>query len=363
MVDDDELIEFASIPAPTGAERQRIDWLAERLQGFPGDRAVDDAGNLVWRFGADRPQLLVMAHVDTVFGPDVVLEIRRDGGDLVGPGVGDNAAAVMAVVWAIEQMDEPAGLAIAFTVAEEGLGDLRGARQVRAALDPQAVIALEGHGLDEVMIDHVGSVRARVVVTGPGGHSWWDRETPSAVHALVEIASGLMAHSANVGTISGGDSVNAVAARAELLVERRSLAEHELDEFAEMLGQLRIDPPLQLELEPVGRRPAGQTPPEHPLVAAVRRCESASVCRIGWVPDRPMPTPRWRRAFPQWHWAARVARACILARSGSICARSSSAAFRWSKSCASWPADGSPRPRPAGSAAHPRSHPAPPTGR
>ncbi len=217
MVDADELIEFASIPAPTGAERLRIDWLADRLQGVPGDRAVDEAGNLVWRFGPDRPQLLVMAHVDTVFGPDVALDIRRDGGDLVGPGVGDNAAAVMAVVWAVEQMhDPPPGLAIAFTVAEEGLGDLRGAREVCAALDPQAVIALEGHGLDEVMIDHVGSVRARVVVTGPGGHSWWDREKPSAVHALVAIAAGLVAHSANVGTISGGESVNAIAARAEL---------------------------------------------------------------------------------------------------------------------------------------------------
>ncbi len=236
----------------------------------------------MWRFGADRPRLLVMAHVDTVFGSDVALEIRRDGGDLVGPGVGDNAAAVMAVVWAIEQMDEPPpGLAIAFTVAEEGLGDLRGARQVCAALDPEAVIALEGHGLDEVMIDHVGSVRARVVVTGPGGHSWWDRETPSAVHALVGIAADLIAHSANVGTISGGESVNAIAARAELLVERRSLVEHDLDEFAELLAQLRVDPPLQLELQPVGRRPAGRTPPDHPLVAAVRRL------RIGLgLPDR-----------------------------------------------------------------------------
>ena len=91
MVDHDELIEFASIPAPTGAERRRIDWLGDRLEGLPGDRAVDAAGNLVWRFGADRPQLLVMAHVDTVFGPDVALEIRRDGGELVGPGIGDNA--------------------------------------------------------------------------------------------------------------------------------------------------------------------------------------------------------------------------------------------------------------------------------
>ena len=44
----------------------------------------------------------------------------------------------MAVVWAIEQMGEPSpGLAIGFTVGEEGLGDLRGARAVCAALIPK----------------------------------------------------------------------------------------------------------------------------------------------------------------------------------------------------------------------------------
>lgn len=271
MVDDDELIEFASIAAPTGAERARIGWLEARLEGFPGERAVDATGNLVWRFGADRPRLLVMAHVDTVFSDGTPLEISRDGGDLVGPGVGDNAAAVMAVVWAVEQMnDVPTGLAVAFTVGEEGLGDLRGARSACAALEPEAVIAFEGHGLDDVIVDHVGSVRARVTVTGPGGHSWWDRGTPSASHAVVALATQLVALGANIGVISGGDSVNAIAARGELLVERRSLIEAELDEFAAALDALRVDPPLQLEVEPVGRRPSGRTAPDSELVTAVR---------------------------------------------------------------------------------------------
>ena len=271
----------------------------------------------------------------------------------------------MAVVWAIEQMDEPPpGLAVAFTVGEEGLGDLRGARAACAALEPHAVIALEGHGLDEVMIDHVGSVRARVAVTGPGGHSWWDRETPSAVHALVGIASDLVATRANVGDDfrgrlgqrhrrpGGAAGGAAFAGRARAGRVRRAARPASGRSAAAARAASRW----------AGDRPAERRPiiPWSPPCAG---CESASVCPIGWVPDRPMPTPRWRRAFPRSHWAVRVARACIHATSGSICARSSSAAFRWSKSCASWPADGSPRPRPAGSAAHPLSHPASSTGR
>ena len=54
-------------------------------------------------------------------------------------------------------------------------------RSIAAAdLKPAAVIALEGHGLDQVFVDAIGSVRARVVIRGPGGHSWVDRELPSA---------------------------------------------------------------------------------------------------------------------------------------------------------------------------------------
>ncbi len=271
MVDDDELIEFASIPAPTGAEEARIAWLMQRLEGVPGERHVDSTGNLVWRFGPERPRLLVLAHVDTVFAAGYPLEIRRDGGDLTGPGVGDNAAAVMAVVWTLEQLDDPPpGLAVAFTVGEEGLGNLRGARAACADLAPDAVIALEGHGLDEVIVDHVGSERARLVVSGPGGHSWWDRGTPSAVHGLVELAADLIGEGVNVGVISGGDSVNAIASQAELLVERRSLAPDDLSEFAETLDALTIDAPLELAVEHVGSRPAGRTPPDHRLVTAVR---------------------------------------------------------------------------------------------
>ena len=271
MVDDDELIEFASIAAPTGDEGARTEWLVARLEGLPGERTVDATGNLVWRFGPDRPRLLVMAHLDTVFREGVDLQIRREAGELVGPGVGDNAAAVMAVVWAVEQMDDvPAGLAVAFTVGEEGLGNLRGARAACAALDPEAVIALEGHGLDDVIVDHVGSVRVRVTVSGPGGHSWWDRGTPSASHAIVELAAELVDRGANIGVIAAGDSVNAIAARGELLAERRSLVEAELDEYTSALEALRVDPPLQLTVEPVGRRPAGRTDPDGGLVTALR---------------------------------------------------------------------------------------------
>lgn len=282
MVDAAELAAFAAIPAPTGGEHARLTWLEARLAAAAGTCRRDGAGNLVWR-GDDVPvQLLLMAHVDTVFAASTPLRIVRTGDDLVGPGVGDNAAAVMALVWTLGALDElPSGLAIAFTVGEEGLGNLRGAINACGELRPNAVIAVEGHGLDEVVCDHVGSVRARLAVTGPGGHSWWDRGTPSAIHGLVGIADRLAAGGANVGTIAGGRSVNAIADAAEALVELRSLEPAQLEVFERELGGLAVDPPLALEVTIAGRRPAGRTAPDAPLVERVLAARRA----VG-LPDR-----------------------------------------------------------------------------
>jgi tripeptide aminopeptidase len=269
VIDADELARFTAIPAPTGSEEARIRWLEERLAGGAGSLARDEVGNLLWRFGGS-PDLVLMAHVDTVFAGVDDISVQRDGDALIGPGVGDNAAAVMAVIWTLSKLESvPPGLAVAFTVGEEGLGNLRGALHACRLLRPAMAIALEGHGLDEVVTEHVGSTRARVAVNGPGGHSWSDRRTPSAIHALLPIGVELAYSGANIGRVSGGGAVNAIAAEAELLVERRSIDAGELDAFEDGLRGLRVDEPLRLTCEIVGRRPAGRTSRDHRLVRGV----------------------------------------------------------------------------------------------
>jgi acetylornithine deacetylase/succinyl-diaminopimelate desuccinylase-like protein len=217
------------------------------------------------------------AHVDTVFPADAELHIREQNGHLVGPGVGDNAAAVAVAVHVVEELlaeGTRAPGAVAFTVGEEGLGNLRGATELCRTLRPEAFIALEGHGLDEVLVDAVGSLRARLTVRGPGGHSWEDRGTPSAVHALLALAAelaelGTREAPVNIGTLAGGRSVNTIADHGELLVERRALAQEPLDQFAEALDRLRLPAPLAVATEVVGRRPAGRLERDDPLLLTV----------------------------------------------------------------------------------------------
>jgi acetylornithine deacetylase/succinyl-diaminopimelate desuccinylase-like protein len=289
-VDDalDDLLALARVPAPTFDEGERIEWLLRRLEGAPGRRDADAAGSLIWRFGEARPRVLVLAHVDTVFARELPHEPVRDGGRVLGPGVGDNAAAVVCAVRVVEQMAGERGvegLAVAFTVGEEGLGNLAGARAACAELKPELVIALEGHGLTHVAVDAVGSLRARIAVEGPGGHSWANRGRPSAISEICRIARTLSRPpkreaSTNIGRIEGGTAINAIAAHAELVIEQRALDEAVITRFARALRSLTVEPPLTLEVEILGRRPAGRLDRRQPLLATVRRVRE----RLG-LPD------------------------------------------------------------------------------
>jgi len=280
-----DAVALAELPGGTGHERVRIDWLHKRLAAAPGSRHVDGVGNLVWTFGPPPYRLAVLAHVDDVFGEQTARGVIRRDGWLCGPGIGDNAIAVATAVAVIERaLAGPAEkpLAVVFTVGEEGLGGLRGARHACRELVPEAVLALEGHGSDRVFTDAVGSLRVRLTVTGPGGHSWWDRGRPSAVHELVRLLTGMIASvpaplSVNVGLVDGGTGVNAIAARASATVEWRATDQAALDRQEAALAELttEVSPGLRLETERLDRRPAGSVPLAHPLVAAVLRARRA----------------------------------------------------------------------------------------
>ena len=280
-----DAVALAELPGGTGHERVRIDWLNKRLAAAPGSRHVDGVGNLVWTFGPPPYRLAVLVHVDDVFGEQTARGVIRRDGWLCGPGIGDNAIAVATAVAVIERALAAPGekpLAVVFTVGEEGLGGLRGARHACRELAPEAVLALEGHGSDRVFTDAVGSLRVRLTVTGPGGHSWWDRGRASAVHELVRLLTGMIASvpaplSVNVGLVDGGTGVNAIAARASATVEWRATDQAALDRQEAALAELttEVSPGLRLETERLDRRQAGSVPLAHPLVAAVLRARRA----------------------------------------------------------------------------------------
>jgi acetylornithine deacetylase/succinyl-diaminopimelate desuccinylase-like protein len=283
-----DALELCAIAAPPFGEGPRGDEVARRLAAGGAKPERDGAGNVLARFGpASGPAAILAAHLDTVFPAGTPIDARRDGGVLCGPGVGDDSLGLAGLLHAARRLAAapapPHPVLLVATVGEEGLGDLRGARALVAAEPCDAFVALEGHGRDELQVAGIGSARVRVTVRGPGGHSWGDRGTPSAVHALLLAGAAAIGAAGdghvNVGVVGGGTSINTIAAEASAEIDLRGGDDAALDARREALeAALRDAVPagVELEVEPIGRRPGGATPPDHPLVEAARAARRAA---------------------------------------------------------------------------------------
>jgi len=251
---------ITAIPAPPFAEQARAAWLGERLQSLGLTTTTDAAGNLL----ALRPELspslaptahpglsadshpeasavAISAHLDTVFAASTPLQVRREQARLLGPGISDNGsglAALWALAAAFQEAELPTALPLLFiaNVGEEGEGNLRGMRHlyrqrlpVTAGDAPAAngfpapaiaqLIALDGAGTDSIISQALGSRRFKIVIAGPGGHSWSDHGAPNPIVAAALAVNTLFRiplpanprTTLNIGTIEGGIDTNIVA--------------------------------------------------------------------------------------------------------------------------------------------------------
>jgi tripeptide aminopeptidase len=281
---------ISAVPSPTGEETAKS-LLVERLFATAGLATERDAiGDVVGVIPGRQPsraetsRLVVAAHIDTVFPIGTPLEVKRTADRLTGPGVGDNSVAVAAAIKLADLLriagEVPAvDVLVTGNVGEEGLGNLRGIREVLASgSDIGAVVALEGHNLGRVTHVAVGSRRFRIIVKGPGGHSWGDFGRPNAIHGLSKLIAELDAiplprspkTTLNVGMISGGVSVNTIAPEASCLLDLRSIDESALrrlsDRVTRLVDRSNRGDVVVYAAEPLGERPAGVVAADSPIV-------------------------------------------------------------------------------------------------
>ncbi|MDE1178392.1 MAG: M20/M25/M40 family metallo-hydrolase [Edaphobacter sp.] len=294
------LLEAVRIPAPPFAEQERAAWFLERFRQLGLTHLhIDAEGNALGELTCedaepDSPVILISAHLDTVFPPGTDCEPVEDADSsrILGPGVCDNAAglsALLALAAALQfaRIHTPATILFAANVGEEGEGDLRGMRHLftRGAYRGRiaAAIALEGSGTTAVVTSGLGSMRFRVTVTGPGGHSWSDAGAPNPILLLSTALSSIAElplsveplTTLNVGYISGGTSVNSIPSSATALIELRSTSSPHMQETAARIRCILeetvapytgLSAPIILHIEAIGDRPAAALPKQSGLL-------------------------------------------------------------------------------------------------
>jgi acetylornithine deacetylase/succinyl-diaminopimelate desuccinylase-like protein len=289
-------VKVCEIPAPPYHEDARGKELARLFQeaGLK-DVRIDKAGNVIGvRPGkAAHPNLVFAAHLDTVFSEGTNVHVTREGTLLKGPGIGDDCRGLAVMLGVIHALDDahvqtPGAITFVADVGEEGLGDLRGMKQLfyeslKGQID--AFISVDGTGLGLTNIG-VGSNRYKVTFKGPGGHSYGAFGMANPIQAMGRAIAKIDAFEVptqpkttfNVGRVGGGTSVNAIPFEAWMEVDMRSADVAALkavdDKFHAALKEA-IDEEnarwknrgaISVSAELVGMRPAGQTPKDSPIV-------------------------------------------------------------------------------------------------
>jgi len=287
----DLAIQIQQIPAPTFEEKMRGEFVRdlfekENLQ----DVSIDSIGNVYARMPGKKKNakpLIVTAHLDTVFPFSTQLQVREEAGKVIAPGIGDNSlgvASLFGIIWPLKNKLNHDVWFVA-NVGEEGLGDLRGMKEVvkKFGSDVIGYLVLEGLALGHIYHRAIGVKRYRITAKTAGGHSWSDYGSPSAVHELAHVITKLTSlrlpkeprTTMNVGVIQGGTGVNVLASEAKCELDLRSEDPKMLSKLVNQVEEILIHADradVKIMAEVIGERPAGEISSEHELVKLAVKC-------------------------------------------------------------------------------------------
>lgn len=244
----EEWIYLTEIPAPSGYEEKRAEYLKKEFKSAGLDKVyIDPSGNAIgiWKGEAAGKNIILSAHLDTVFQGVWKIKVKREGNLLQAPGVGDDTANLINMLWSLRALKqagfEPANTYYFIgTVGEEvGLVGMRDFLE-RATENFDILLALDGD-LGKVHYGALGFGGGKVIFRGPGAHTMHSRGVPNpnlAVAKALERIYGLELPSSpiekwtilNVGQMGGGRVRNAVSQESFFTVDLRSANQIELEQ-------------------------------------------------------------------------------------------------------------------------------------
>lgn len=236
--------EINDIPAPSGHEAARAERVVEIVRSYGVTEVERDAaGNVIvtLRGTGGGSRVVFDAHLDTVFPLSTPLATRVEGAKIHGPGIGDNARNVIALLEMIRVMraanvQTRGDVVFAFTVEEET--SFRGVNQIiadrGAAID--RYVTLDG-GFDGFTYAAIGIYWDRYHFRGPGGHTRSPTPPYSATAAVASSINRLYGlelppqTNLNVAMLGAADAFNVKATDAWFSVDLRSNDQRVLDRF------------------------------------------------------------------------------------------------------------------------------------
>lgn len=287
------LRELGKIPAPSHHEEKRAEFVKNWLENQGAKQVyIDSALNVIYPIGVteDNPVVVLMAHTDIVFPDTQELEMHEEDGKLYAPGIGDDTANLVTLLMAAKYAAEhdikaDIGVLIVANSCEEGLGNLKGSKQIFKDFEGRVIemISIDG-GLHKVVDTAVGSHRMKVTIRAQGGHSYGKFGNTNAIVQMAQLIGKLYEKQVptlakttyNVGVIEGGTTVNSICGECSMLYEYRSENREclaEMEAFFNDTIKAHRDMGMDIEVEVLGIRPCTGDVDSEKLVQLVKRMQ------------------------------------------------------------------------------------------
>ena len=265
---------LCTISSPSYDEKNKADYIIELLKDDYPNIYKDEVGNVIVDMKGESDELSIFtAHIDTVFphGTKLNPEIKDDR--IWCPSVGDNTANVAAMIILLKYLKSSSfeltnNIKFVFSVGEEGLGNLYGVKHLMKNVSNVKEFIAVDCGYKLIDINPVGSKRYEIEVETEGGHSYFAYGRKNAILEASKLINELYAMkieningsktTINVGTISGGTSVNTIASKCSFLFEYRSSSDESIklmdNHFKEIIDNFSKSTKTSVKL--LGERPS-----------------------------------------------------------------------------------------------------------
>lgn len=287
------LVMIGEIPSPTFSEEPRVRFLLDRFRECDLQKvSEDECGNALGILPgkSDTRNILLIAHVDTVFEEslDHTLSVQTDS--ISGPGVGDNAmglAALLTLPALLEKLniELDANLVMMGSTKSLGQGNLEGLSFFleNKSLPIESGICVEGVELGRLSYASIGMVRGKIRVSLPDEYEWTRFGAAGGILTMNEIINQINAlplprnpkTSIIFGSIEGGKTFNTLCRNVVLRFEIRSESADMVTELANRIEEIAEETTFRtgadVALEIVARRRPGGLSFGHPMVRNTRK--------------------------------------------------------------------------------------------
>ena len=243
------LVEFESPSEDLGACRGVVDLavgIANKNLSVKAE-VIEENGRPVFWWGSKNPEIILLAHLDTVWPKNSFKPLWQESGDVVkGPGIFDMKAGFLQALYAIKEIPGAESKVALIATTDEELGSQSSKELIKSiSSKAKAVLVLEASLNGKVKTGRKGTSMYQIKIHGRASHAGLEPE--KGINATVEI-SRIVSELAKLEnpehgttvvptTLHSGTTTNTVPALAVLDLDIRSFLSSEL---------IRIDTAIKL---------------------------------------------------------------------------------------------------------------------